>query len=147
VVLLGDLAEVREERLRLFELVGVEVHPHRVPVADHHHRVAELLEPGDEYLRLDALPHDDEVRAPPVAAVLVVGGERLRRLVVRDLDRLAAEARQDARDQQQEPVTPGVHDPVLGEHGQLVRSPIEGGVTRLDRDLEQLGQQSVLLDV
>ena len=99
----------------------MEVNPNGVPVADNHHRVAELLEPRDEHLRLDALPHHDEVRAPPVAAVLVMGGNRLRRLVVRDLDRLAAEPRQDARDQEQEPIAAGVHYPMLGEHGELVR--------------------------
>ena len=145
VVLLDDLADVSEKRLCGLALVRVEVNPDGVPVADDHHRVAELLEPGDEELRIDSVPDNDEVRAPPEAAVLVMGGNDLWRLVMRNLDRFAAKARVNPRHQEKQAVTPRVDHTVLGENWELLGGSIQGCLTRVHSHLEQLREQCVLL--
>ena len=97
---LRDLARVPEQRHRVLRLVGVDVDLQRHLVADDEDRVAELLQERDEGAALEARSLDDEVRAVPVAAVLVVGPRVAgRRRVVRDLGRrdVAAQAGDDAR--------------------------------------------------
>jgi hypothetical protein len=82
-------------------------------VADHQHRVAELLQPRQVLAVFEAAAGDDEVGAVAVAAVLVVGQAAARRLVVRDLGQLRvvpAQAGDDPGEDEDEAVATGVDD-------------------------------------
>ena len=67
-------------------VVGVHVHAQRAVVADHQHRVAELLEQRREVPGVEALARDREVRAVAEARRLVLGAvERGGRVLVLEL--------------------------------------------------------------
>jgi len=65
---------------------------------------------------------------------------------VRELGRrLPAQGADDARQHHGEPVSPGVDHPGLAQHRELVRAALHRLLAGLERPLEHLGQQLVLL--
>ena len=75
-----------------------------------------------------------------------VGDPRLaRRLVVVEVGPVGAAQRgDDAREDDRDPVAAGVHDTGLAQHRQQVGAALDAGLPRLDRRLEDPGQQGVL---
>ena len=117
-------------------------------VADDQDRVAEPLQPRQVLAAAEAAAGDDEVGAVAVAAVLVVGQAAARRLVVGDLGQLAAVAAQagdDAGEDQDEAVAAGVDDAGLAQHLELLGRAGDGALAVVDRPLEDLGEDRVLL--
>ena len=99
---------------------------------------------------VEPLSGDDEVRAVAKAAVEVVGARLPRRLVMRDLrDRveLAAQPRDDPRQDHHQPVRPGVDHAGLGQHVELLGGALDRLLPRPGGHREHLGQQLVLLGV
>ncbi len=72
--------------------------------------------------------------------------ERRRGVLVLELGRgQAAQGGETPGDDHGEPVGAGVHHPGLAQHRQLLRSALDGLLARLERVLEHLGEQLVLL--
>ena len=91
---------------------------------------------------------DDEVGAVAVAAVLVVGQAQPRRLVVGDLGKLgavAAQAGDDPGEDQHQAVAARVDDAGFAQHLELLRRPRDRPLAVLDRPLQDLGEDRVLL--
>ena len=57
----------------------------------------------------------------------------------------AAQGRDHAGEDHRQPVAAGVDDPRVAQHRQQVRPALDGLLTRVERALEQLGEQRVLL--
>ena len=92
---------------------------------------------------------DDEVRAVPIAARLVLrpcGAARRRGAATSGSSAcVAAQAGDHARDQQRHAVAAGVHHAVLAQHGQQLGTALDRCLGRLERLLEHLGEHLVLL--
>ena len=145
---LVDLPHPLEERDRGLGLVGVDVDLEGRLVADDEDRVAEALEPRQVLARRQAGAGDDEVRAVAEAAVLVVGQAEARRLLVVDLGhrgRVAAQAGDDAGEDQDQAVAAGVDDARVAQHLELLGGALDRPLAVLDRPLEHLGEDRVLL--
>ena len=142
-----DLADRVEDRDRVLGLVGMHVHAERALVADHEHGVADRLEPGHERAGLEPGAGDGEVRAVAVARRLVLGAvQRRRRDLVLELGRGAAPERGEApRHDHGQAVGTGIDHAGVPQHGELIGSPLHGLRARLERVLEHLGEQLVLL--
>ena len=117
-------------------------------VADHQDGVAEALQLRQEPAAVEGAAGDDEVGAVAVAAVLVVGQAQLRRLVVLDLRQLAvlaAQAGDDPGQDQDQPVAAGIDDAGFAQHLELLGRARHRPLAVLDRPLQDLGQDRVLL--
>ena len=123
------------------------VHAQRAVVADDEDGVAQVLEQRREAAGVEALTRDREVGAEAKARRLVLGtmqgGGRV--LVLELRCGVAAQRRQTAGDDHGEPVGAGVDHPGLAQDRQLLRAAVDGLLGRLERVLEHLGQQLVLL--
>ena len=123
------------------------VHAQRAVVAHHQHRVADLLEQRGEAPGLEGLAGYGEVRAVAKARGLVLGAvQRRRRVVVLELGvGVAAQGGQAAGDHHGEAVGAGVDHARLAQDGQLLGTALHRLLAGLERVLEHLGQQLVLL--
>ncbi len=141
------LAGAVEQRGRGAGVVGVHVHAQRLVVAHDQHRVAQPLEPRHVVGALEPLARDREVGAEAVLARLVLGQvEGARGQLVRDLGRRVSAQRADhARQHHGEAVGARVHDACLAQHRQLLGAALHRLLAGLERPLEHLGQQLVLL--
>jgi hypothetical protein len=128
-------------------LVGVHVHAQRAIVADHEHGVADVLEERREGPAVEVLSGDGEVGAVAVARRLVLGAvEPGGRVLMLELGRrLPAQARQAAGQDHGQPVGPRVDDARLAQDRELLGAALHGFLARLERMLEHLREQLVLL--
>ena len=125
----------------------MDVHPQRPAVADDQDGVADGVQRRLELGAVEVIPEDDEVDAVAVAAVDVLGRREARGRLLRDLDlggHLAAQARDEPREDQNEAVGPGVDHPRLGEHLELAGRAVDRLLAGERHDLEHLGEQLVL---
>ena len=145
-----DVPGLLEHGDRDLGLVGVDVDLERRLVSDHEHRVPQLLEPGDERARLQALAGDDEIRAVAKAAVEVMRARLSRRLVMRKVRELlgaVSKAGHRAHEDHHQAVGSSVDDAGLGEHLELARGALDGLLAGASRHGEDLAEQLVLLRV
>ncbi len=141
-----NLARLRKHGRRALGLVGVHVHLQRRRVADHEHRVAQLLQRRDEAPRAQAGAGDGEVRAEAISARVVLGVADARRRVVVELGRLVPAQRRDhAREDDRQPVAAGVDHPGVAQRGQQLGATLDRFLSRRDGTLERRGDRGVLL--
>ena len=111
-------------------------------VADDEHRVAERLERLGEAARVEALAGDGEVRAVAVGRGEVLGmGDARRHVVLERRWLLAAQRRDDAREDHDQRVAAGVDDARVAQHREQVGGAHDRRLARRHRPLEQAGDR------
>ncbi len=144
----GDLADVAEDGDGVLGLVGVHVHAQGALVAHHQHAVAQALERRHERLALQAHAGHGEVGAVAEGRGAVLGQVVAlhRGAAVGQLGRVAAaQGGHHAGDDDGQAVGAGVHDAGLLEHVQLLGAALDGLVGGVQRPLQDLGDELVLL--
>ena len=133
----GDDAGVGEQRGGRVGVVGVDVDLERGLVADDEHRVAELLQRGDEAALLQAGAGDREVGAVAERRRGVLGMGDPGGAVMLERRRLGAAQRADDPCQQdRQPVAAGVDDARLAQHREQVGAALDRLLAGLQRALD-----------
>ncbi len=139
------LPRLREHRGRPLGLVRVHVHLQRRRVADDQHRVPELLQRRDEAPRAQPGAGDGEVRAEAVRARMMLGMADARGRVVIELRRVvAAQRRNDAREDDRQPVTARVDHAGIAQRRQQLGATLDRLLPRRHRALQRSGDRRVL---
>ncbi len=100
---------------------------------------------GTNALRVEVAPDDREVRAPPERLRRVLGMADPRRgVVLEGGGRVAAQRRDDAREDHDHAVAAGVDDARLAQRGQQVRAAAQRRLARGDGPLQHVGDEAVL---